>query len=92
MFPCLFKQTLHLDCPGCGFQRSALALLRGDLLQSLQLYPALIPIVSLLIITVLHLGFGLKHGAALIRYLQIGIGITIAVFYIYKIVTLKAFN
>jgi hypothetical protein len=92
MLPCLFKQTFHMDCPGCGFQRSAAALLKGDWLLSFQTYPALVPICCLAITTLLHLSIGLKHGAAVIRYLQIGIGITIAVFYIYKIVTLKVFS
>jgi hypothetical protein len=92
MLPCLFKQTFHMDCPGCGFQRSAAALLKGEWLQSFQSYPALVPILCLAVITALHLGPGLKHGAAIIRYLQIGIGIIIAVFYIYKVITLKAFN
>ena len=92
MLPCLFKQTFHIDCPGCGFQRSALALFKGDWLQSFQTYPALVPIFCLAFVTVLHLSMGLKYGAAIIRYLQIGIGIIIAVFYIYKLITLKAFN
>ena len=30
---------------GCGFQRSIIALLQGDLLKSLALYPATIPII-----------------------------------------------
>ena len=33
------------SCPFCGFQRSVVALLRGDLTTSFLLYPALLPIL-----------------------------------------------
>lgn len=81
-----------MDCPGCGFQRSAAALLRGDIAGSLSLYPALIPIACLALVTILHLTTNLKYGALLIKYLQISIGIIIGVFYIYKLITLKVFD
>jgi hypothetical protein len=43
--PCFWKAIFHIDCPGCGFQRSFIALLQGRLLESIQLYPALILIL-----------------------------------------------
>ena len=43
--PCPFKYLTGVDCPGCGFQRSLLALLQGDLSRSLHLYPATIPLL-----------------------------------------------
>jgi hypothetical protein len=43
--PCLSKAMFHAECPGCGLQRSAIALLRGQIGQSLQLYPALLPML-----------------------------------------------
>lgn len=43
--PCPFKYLTGYDCPGCGFQRSFLALLRGNLQESLHLYPATIPLL-----------------------------------------------
>lgn len=45
MLPCPFKYFTGLDCPGCGFQRSVLALLQGNLGKSLQLYPPAIPLL-----------------------------------------------
>ena len=45
MLPCTTKSWLGFDCPGCGIQRAFIALLKGDLLVSLQLYPALIPLL-----------------------------------------------
>jgi hypothetical protein len=46
LLACPFKQLTGIDCPGCGFQRSVLALARGQLGQSLQLYPATIPLFA----------------------------------------------
>lgn len=43
MFTCFYKQLTGYDCPGCGIQRSAEALINGDILKSLCLYPALLP-------------------------------------------------
>jgi len=45
LIPCPFKYLTGIDCPGCGFQRAALALLQGHLNDSIQLYPPLIPII-----------------------------------------------
>jgi hypothetical protein len=45
LLPCPFKYVTGIDCPGCGFQRSVIALVQGNLHQSLQLYPAAIPLL-----------------------------------------------
>lgn len=42
---CPFKYLTGIDCPGCGFQRSVLALINGDLHKSLSLYPSTIPLL-----------------------------------------------
>ncbi|MFI5160040.1 MAG: DUF2752 domain-containing protein [Sphingobacteriales bacterium] len=42
---CPFKYITGIDCPGCGFQRSVLALFDGDMHQSFVLYPATIPLL-----------------------------------------------
>ncbi|MES2064153.1 MAG: DUF2752 domain-containing protein [Bacteroidota bacterium] len=45
LLPCPFKYITGIDCPGCGFQRSLLALLNGDVHQSFLLYPPAIPLL-----------------------------------------------
>lgn len=45
LLPCPFKYITGIDCPGCGFQRSLLALVKGDLHQSFSLYPPTIPLL-----------------------------------------------
>ena len=89
LLPCPVKHFFHLECPGCGLQRSILALLEGDLGKSLSFYPATIPIFALLIYTALHLKFNFKQGAAIIKWGYIGCTAIIVGFYIYKIVTHK---
>lgn len=78
-----------MDCPGCGLQRSALELLKGNFSQSIVLYPATIPIFVLFFYTILHLIFKFKGGATIIKWGYIGCTVIIFAFYIYKITTFK---
>ncbi|MFT3936147.1 MAG: DUF2752 domain-containing protein [Chitinophagaceae bacterium] len=89
MLSCPSKKYLHIECPGCGFQRSCIALLRGDIVDSLQLYPATIPMLFLFAFALLHIKYKFVNGAATIKYLQMGVAFVIAVFYIYKILNHK---
>jgi len=89
MITCPSKHFFHFDCPGCGLQRSILALLDGDLVKSLQLYPATIPILFCLLFTALHLKFKFKFGPEIIKAAYILSSIIIFAFYIYKIFTHK---
>lgn len=41
MLPCLSKYFMEIDCPGCGFQRSLFALLKGDFAYSFKIFPAI---------------------------------------------------
>ncbi|MFD0794552.1 DUF2752 domain-containing protein [Mucilaginibacter litoreus] len=45
LLPCPFKYLTGIDCPGCGFQRSILLLIKGNLNDSLLMYPPAIPIL-----------------------------------------------
>jgi hypothetical protein len=89
MLTCPSKKWLHLECPGCGLQRSAIALFRGDLHTSLSLYPATIPLLVMLAYVALHLKFDLRHGAVVIKYLYLFAASIIFVFYIYKVLNHK---
>lgn len=57
--PCLFKAIFGMECPGCGFQRALLFLLRGEVDNSVHSYPALMPILIFMVLTLLR-GCGLK--------------------------------
>ena len=86
---CPSKLLFHFDCPGCGMQRSIFALLEGNLMESLRLYPAMIPIFSLLLYTALHLKLRFSNGAVVIKWGYISCMFIIVVFYFYKIFTFK---
>ncbi|WP_320019731.1 DUF2752 domain-containing protein [Labilibaculum manganireducens] len=66
---CTFQKHFGIACPGCGLQTSLLALLKGDIWEAILLYPALIPILSMLTLLILHLKFKFSWGAIILKYL-----------------------
>jgi hypothetical protein len=66
MLTCMYKKYLGIECPGCGMQRSFIELLKGNVIQSFKLYPALLPIIFTLLLTLTHLVFRYKKGPAYI--------------------------
>jgi len=68
---CFYKTTFGVECPGCGIQRASIALLRGELIESLILFPALIPIIAMLIFLVVHLVYKLNSGAKILLSLLV---------------------
>jgi len=45
LLPCPFKYITGIDCPGCGFQRAVIALIKGNFHESFVLYPPTIPLL-----------------------------------------------
>ena len=86
MLLCPFKWMFHVDCPGCGMQRSFLRLLQGDLTGSLQYHPATMPMLGLFIFLPLHLIFRFRNGGKVLVILQIIVAVISISFYVYKIV------
>jgi hypothetical protein len=87
MLECHWKKTFGIECFGCGFQRSIIALIEGDLMTSLSLYPATIPILFTFIYTVAHLLFKYKNGARNIVILFSFSVVLMVGNFIYKLVT-----
>ncbi|WP_316734823.1 DUF2752 domain-containing protein [Pedobacter aquatilis] len=85
LFTCPFKAQFGFDCPGCGLQRSGIALLHGNLIESFKLYPPTIFMVFIGLFTILHLKFDFKFGALIIKSTFIAIAVIIVINYIYKI-------
>jgi hypothetical protein len=86
MLACPSKKYLHIDCPGCGLQRSIIALMKGEWQQSFAVYPATIPILLMFAYLVLHLLFQFKKGARNLTILFLFCAGIIAVHYIYKVI------
>ncbi len=76
-----------MQCPGCGMQRSVIALLKGDFFASAVLYPALIPMLVLCLYAVAHLIFRFSRGGRVIVIMQILVVTVMLVHYFYKILT-----
>ncbi|MES2761524.1 MAG: DUF2752 domain-containing protein [Bacteroidota bacterium] len=55
LFSCFFKSYFGVECPGCGMQRSLIALLKGDIMGSLHYNVALIPFIVTLVLLIVQL-------------------------------------
>lgn len=86
MQPCIYKQTIGIECPGCGSQRALIALLKGNLWESLRLFPALIPLLFLFVFLILHLIFNFQRGAVVLKYVFIGDVSIIIIHYIIQFI------
>jgi hypothetical protein len=87
--PCIFKAVTHLDCPGCGMQRSFILLIKGDISGSFFTYPALVPILLLFAFLVLHVLFRIRNGAGILKFAFIFCAGIIMVSYIYRVFVIK---
>lgn len=67
MLPCFFHRFFGMDCPFCGFQRSFIALLQGDIGESVTLFPVLIPLLITGIVSIFYFFF---HNYAMKRWLN----------------------
>ncbi|MCF8297546.1 MAG: DUF2752 domain-containing protein [Saprospiraceae bacterium] len=67
MQSCFYRRYFGIECPGCGMQRAFVELLKGNLLQSLKIYPALLPTIFLFFYLILHLVYKYKNGAFVLK-------------------------
>jgi len=84
--PCFYKSVFGVECPGCGMQRAFIALLRGDFLMSLKLYPALLPTMIMITFLAAHIIFKLRNGAKILLYMFIINAVIIVISYLYKLI------
>jgi len=85
MLECHWKSTFGIECPRCGFQRSVQLLLEGNLWESIQMYPATIPILFTFIYTAAHIFLKFENGA---RNIVIAFSVSVALMignFIYKL-------
>ena len=74
LLPCPIKFITGFDCPGCGFQRSLLALLQGHWHESYNLYPATVPLLFVLLYAVIKRVFGFDHQNRVLKLLAVVCG------------------
>lgn len=63
MLPCLSKQILGMECPGCGIQRSIALLLKGEFLNSFLMYPGLFPMLLLFAFAAINHFMNFRNGS-----------------------------
>jgi hypothetical protein len=84
---CSWKSAFGAECPGCGMQGAFIELLKGNVAESLRIYPALIPILLLVLFTALHLLFNFRRGALFIKILFIFTVSIMFIHFMYNIFT-----
>ncbi|QNL52384.1 DUF2752 domain-containing protein [Olivibacter sp. SDN3] len=85
LIPCPFKFITGIDCPGCGFQRSFLLLIQGQLNASIQQYPPTIPLLLLGAFFLVKQRYAFKNSEQIATVLSCLVGMHILVSYIQKI-------
>jgi len=68
---CSYKKYLGIPCPGCGIQTAFIELLKGNLIESIKNYPALIPLFLTFFFSIIYYFKKFKNGGKLIKYLVI---------------------
>jgi hypothetical protein len=71
MLPCLSKQLLGIDCPGCGMQRSLAFIINGDLMAAFKMYPAVFTLILLFVFILVNLKFNFNNSKKIISRLAI---------------------
>jgi len=82
---CPIQEHLGVHCPGCGFQSSLIALLKGNLIDSIKIYPALLPILATISLLLVHLKFRFYWGKKGVKILFTLSVILILFNYFYKL-------
>ena len=89
MLPCLTKKFLGFDCMGCGLQRSALFVVKGDFVSAWNMYPGIFPLMILLGFVGISLFIKIKNANIISITLGITTAIVIIVSYIIKLIHLN---
>ena len=86
MGSCYYKKIFGIECPGCGMQRSTIHLLKGEFIESFKMFPALIPVIIMLLVLIAHLIFKFKNGHKVLLHLFILNAALMVSNYIFKLV------
>ncbi len=88
MLPCLTRLYLGFDCMGCGLQRAAVFLIKGDLANAFHMYPGIFPLVFLFVFLGISQIFQVRFSGIIINFLAISTAFIIIVSYIIKLTTI----
>jgi len=71
MLPCLNKKYLGFECMGCGLQRSAALILKGQFVDAFIMYPAIYSIIALFGFIIINSFKNYKSGTKIITILAV---------------------
>ena len=86
LLPCPTKYFFGVECPGCGMQRAIIELLRGNLIESIKLYPPLIPMLLMLVVLIINLKVNSAVWQKVLKYFFIANVSIILINYIFKFI------
>ncbi|WP_224484794.1 DUF2752 domain-containing protein [Robertkochia aurantiaca] len=86
MLPCLNKKFFGVECMGCGLQRSAALLIRGEFTAAFHMYPAIYTLILLFAFLVINHFYRLRSGNRILVILLVVNGIVIIGNYILKLI------
>jgi len=86
MLSCPYNKYLGIDCFGCGMQRSIVALLKGNFIDSFYMYPALAPMVLMFLFLIAHLIFKFKNGGTWLKYNFIFVIVIVVINFVLKLI------
>lgn len=84
MLPCSNKQLFEVECMGCGIQRAIKLILEGKFVEAFYMYPAIYPIIFLLLIIFLNFIDKKRSYSKILIIFSILTGIVIVISYFYK--------
>ncbi len=84
MLPCVNKKILGIDCLGCGMQRALALLCKGEFTAAFYMYPAIYPLLVLLIFLGFNFFLKFKHGNSIKITLVVATVSTMIISYIIK--------
>lgn len=87
MLSCMYKKYLGVECPWCGIQRSLYLLLKGEIKESFLTFPALLPILGMLLFLIIHLIFKIRNGHKILLSIFTVDAAIIVTSYIIKIIS-----
>ncbi len=61
MLPCLNKKIFGIDCLGCGMQRAAALLFKGEFVAAFKMYPAIYTLLILAIFLIFNFFFKFRY-------------------------------
>ena len=86
MLPCMNKQVLGFECPGCGIQRSVTLVSQGKFVDGFLMYPAIYTLSLLGIVILVSVFYKFKYSTKIISILAIISIILILTNFIYNLI------